>query len=108
MATDDITTLGTGYVDLLLLHFPPIDGCAGKSCTKMQEQWAGMEQLYKANLTRAIGVSNYCQECIECVLKNATVKPMVNQIQYHVGQGGDPSGLLTFCKEQDIVVEAYR
>jgi diketogulonate reductase-like aldo/keto reductase len=92
-------------VDLLLLHFPPIDGCA--DCAQVQEQWAGMEQMYAANLTRAIGLSNYCQQCIECVLANATVKPMVNQIQYHVGQGADPAGLLTFCKEQGIVVEAY-
>ena len=110
MATADIATLtgATGYVDLLLLHFPPLTGCSSSGdCAKIQQQWAGLEQLYAANLTRAIGVSNYCQTCIECVLKNATVLPMVNQIQYHVGQGADPSGLLTYCKQHGIVVEAY-
>lgn len=107
MATTDIGKLKTPYVDLLLLHFPPIEGCGGKSCTKMQEQWTALEQLYAANKTRAIGVSNYCQECIECVLKNATVKPMVNQVQYHVGMGGDPSSLIKYCEDQGIQFESY-
>ena len=111
MATADIATLtgsAAGYVDLLLLHFPPITGCSSsRDCAKIQQQWAGLEQLYAANRTRAIGVSNYCQACLECVMKNATVLPMVNQIQYHVGQGVDPSGLLTYCSDNGIVVEAY-
>ena len=107
MATSDIVKLQTPYVDLLLLHFPPIDGCGGLSCTKIQEQWTALEQLYAANKTRSIGVSNYCRDCIECVLKNATVKPMVNQVQYHVGMGADPSGLIDYCHSEGIVVEAY-
>ena len=35
------------YVDLLLLHFPPILGCkrGTESCTKIQEQWRALEAL---------------------------------------------------------------
>ena len=113
VATADLSTLHVDYVDLLLLHFPPIEaggkslGCSGDSCAKVQEQWTALEQLYHANKTRAIGMSNYCQDCIECVLKNATVKPMVNQMQYHIGMGADPSGLIDYCHSQNIVLEAY-
>lgn len=84
MATKDIATLvggANGQIDLLLLHFPPLEGCGGASCTKMQEQWAALEQLYASKKTRAIGVSNYCETCIKCIEANATVMPMVNQIQ---------------------------
>jgi predicted oxidoreductase len=73
MAKADIGKLNTGgpstnYVDLLLLHFPPLEGCGSAQCPKIQQQWTALEQLYKANITRAIGVSNFCQQCIECVL----------------------------------------
>jgi diketogulonate reductase-like aldo/keto reductase len=107
VATSDIAKLQTPYVDLLLLHFPPIEGCGGASCTKMQEQWTALEQLYAANKTRAIGVSNYCKECVQCILKNATIKPMVNQMQYHIGMGPDPTGLIEYCHSEGIQVEAY-
>jgi len=85
-ALADIVKLGTPYVDLLLLHFPPILGCkkGSESCTKIQEQWRALEKLYANNKTRAIGVSNYCQECVECVLENSTITPMVDQMQFHV------------------------
>ena len=33
--------------------------------------------------------------------------PMVNQVQYHVGMGPDPAGLISFCTKNEIVLEAY-
>eukprot|EP00750_Incisomonas_marina_P027104 INCI6127.1.p1 GENE.INCI6127.1~~INCI6127.1.p1 ORF type:complete len:281 (-),score=41.37 INCI6127.1:1446-2288(-) len=108
MASDDIHKLGTPYVDLLLIHFPPIEGCTKPAeCTKIQQQWTAVEQLYAENKTRAIGVSNYCQACLECVMANATVTPMVDQMQFHVGMGNDPAGLRSYLKEHDIVHEGY-
>ena len=97
------------YVDLLLLHFPPLFGCkkGTLSCTKMQQQWKALENLYQNNKTRAIGVSNYCTDCIECILETATIKPMVNQMETHIGMPSDNHGLRPFCKTNDIVVEAY-
>ena len=41
------------------------------------------------------------------MLANATVAPMVNQVQYHVGMGPDPAGLLSYCNKSGIVLEAY-
>ena len=84
MAQADIEQLG-GQVDLLLIHFPPLLGCGGAACTKIQQQWTAIEQLYRRNLTRAIGVSNFCEACLKCVLANATVPPMVNQVHHCVG-----------------------
>lgn len=42
-----------------------------------------MESLYKAGLARSIGVSNWTEEGLESLLKYATVKPAVNQIEIH-------------------------
>lgn len=33
--------------------------------------------------------------------------PVVNQFQLHVGMGQDPEGLVSFCKDNNITVQAY-
>jgi diketogulonate reductase-like aldo/keto reductase len=58
-------------------------------CPLVQAQWAVLEGMLAANLTRAIGVSNYCQRCFHCINQTATVQPMLNQIQYHAGKDLD-------------------
>jgi diketogulonate reductase-like aldo/keto reductase len=109
----DLQHLGVDHVDLMLVHFPPDYAPTGCSlfgaCKLMQEQWAALEDAYKAGKAKAIGVSNYCQSCFECILKNATVVPAVNQVQYHVGEGIDPGkhGLKSYMDEKGIVMMAY-
>ena len=49
-------------------------------------------------------MSNYCASCLEGL--GAPV-PAVNQIQVHVGTGADPEGLLSYCKQKGITVQAY-
>jgi diketogulonate reductase-like aldo/keto reductase len=109
LSANDLSSLQVNYVDLLLLHFPPLFGCkqGSQSCKNMQEQWSAMEQLYQTNKTRAIGVSNYCKECLQCILEMARIKPMVNQMETHVGIPPDNHGLRPFCETNDIVLEAY-
>eukprot|EP00041_Stephanoeca_diplocostata_P004242 m.42060 g.42060 ORF g.42060 m.42060 type:complete len:258 (+) comp14997_c0_seq2:334-1107(+) len=104
---EDLQLLNTTYIDLVLIHFPPLGGCTSDNCPLMQEQWAVLEEVYKSKQARAIGVSNYCQECLECILKNATVTPAVNQVMHHVGMGPDPLKIRDFCAQHGIVVEAY-
>jgi diketogulonate reductase-like aldo/keto reductase len=100
---DDLDQLGLDFVDLMLVHYPPQDG----NCQQMQEQWGAMEAFYKAGKARAIGVSNYCPSSLECIKKTATVTPAVNQVQYHVGMGADPTGLKSYCDEHNIHLQAY-
>ena len=45
-----------------------------------------LTNAYKKQQIRAIGVSNYCSACLEC-LAGSEVFPMVNQVQLHVGMG---------------------
>lgn len=79
----DVRALGV-KIDLMLLHFPPLLGCkiGSKSCAKIQEQWRALEQMYNVGeAVNAIGVSNYCQECLECVAQTAEVMPQVVQME---------------------------
>jgi diketogulonate reductase-like aldo/keto reductase len=62
---------------------------------------------YRIGKTRAIGVSNFCAACLECIATPGAVIPAVNQLQFHVGMPGtDPSGLLSYCSARGIVVQA--
>lgn len=33
----------------------------------VQDQWKALEHMYTSKKSRAIGVSNYCVECLRCI-----------------------------------------
>lgn len=108
----DLQQLRLEYVDAMLLHFPPsghVSGCStAAACQLVQAQWSALEDFYARGGARAIGVSNYCSSCLECVRKTAKVTPALNQLQYHAGMGPGPTAaLLAYCARRGIVVQAY-
>eukprot|EP00466_Bigelowiella_natans_P015140 jgi/Bigna1/33626/e_gw1.2.53.1 len=107
---EDLSQLALDYVDLMLLHNPPGGGCRiPLNCQIIQEQWRAMQEFYFNGSARAIGVSNFCQDCFECLAssKHSTVMPMVNQIRYHVGMGRDLYGLISYMHDKGIVPQAW-
>jgi len=104
---DNMRLLDLDYVDLVLVHYPPISAKFGLGCSEMQDQWKAMEDFYKSGKTKAIGVSNYCISSLECIAKTATVTPAVNQVKFHVGMGTDPIGLKSYSDSKGIVTQAY-
>jgi diketogulonate reductase-like aldo/keto reductase len=107
----DLTALDLDHVDLILLHAPSTGvhsgPCDDAACAINAAQWAAYTQMYKKGKARAIGVSNYCQSCIECLAKNSSIVPAVNQIQVHVGMGPDPAGLVSYGRSKGIITQAY-
>ena len=71
----NLALLDVEYVDLLLVHWSPLAGCG--NCEAIRDQWRAMEDIYALKQARAIGVSNYCQACFECLKGHATTFPMV-------------------------------
>ncbi|HVW98666.1 MAG TPA: aldo/keto reductase [Mucilaginibacter sp.] len=103
-----LKTLGLDYIDLMIIHSP-------KPWAKYQESdryfegnreaWRALEEAYQAGKLKAIGVSNFKEEDIGNILSSCTVKPMVNQVLAHIAN--IPKALITYCKGNDILVEAY-
>jgi diketogulonate reductase-like aldo/keto reductase len=85
------------YVDLLLLHFPVT--------LLRRKSWKALEEIHEAGKAKAIGVSNYTIRHLEELLKDCKVKPAVNQVELHVFL--QQPELLEYCRQHDIVVEAY-
>lgn len=103
-----LADLGTDYLDLYLIHWPvtqPLMEIGDNYYMANREVWRALEDLYKAGRVRAIGVSNFSIADINNILETATVKPMVNQIKYHIGH--HPDDVVKFCKKHDIIVEGY-
>ncbi|MDO4544582.1 MAG: aldo/keto reductase [Bacillota bacterium] len=99
-----LVDLQTDYLDLYLIHWP-----ASKKRFKNWEEinletWRAMAELYKAGRIKAIGVSNFLPHHLKALMKTE-VKPMVNQIEFHPGQMQEET--VSFCRENDIVVEAW-
>lgn len=108
---DSLKALNTDYVDLLIIHAPrpwdemdeePIDN---HYYEENVEVWRALEEAYEAGQAKAIGVSNFEIDDLEHLMAKAEVKPMLNQIKYHIGDRDE--GLVQFCQEHQMVVEAY-
>jgi 2,5-diketo-D-gluconate reductase A len=69
--------LGLDQVDLYLIHWPaPLRD-------QFVETWLVLEDLHRAGLTKAIGVSNFQQEHLERVLEAGSIVPAINQVELH-------------------------
>lgn len=97
--------LKTDYLDLYLVHWPKKtpDDADWKHCLK--ETWRAMEDLYSEGRIRAIGVSNCLPHHLEALMESAKVKPMVNQLELHVGYL-QPTAV-DYCRKNDILVQAW-
>lgn len=86
-AVDDIlSSLGTSYVDLLLVHWPGASRVPPGSPLNAElrgQTWRVLERAYRDGRARAIGVSNYEERHLAELLATAEVRPMVNQIEVH-------------------------
>lgn len=89
------------YVDLYLIHAPYF----AKSEKDFQEKWAQMEEVQKSGKAKSIGVSNYLPEHLEATLKNATIPPAVNQLEFHLYLQREK--IHEYCKSKGIALEAY-
>lgn len=94
---ESLEKLGLDYVDLYLIHWP-VEG-------KYKETWKAIEKLYEDGRTKAIGVCNFNVHHLEDLMKDANVKPMVNQIEFHPKLTQEE--VRSFCNKENIYVEAW-
>lgn len=105
---ESLARMGLDYIDLMIIHSPkPWQEYAGEDryFEGNREAWRALEEAYKAGKLKAIGVSNFEREDLNNILETATVKPMINQVLAHISN--TPKELITFCEDNDILVEAY-
>lgn len=90
--------MGLDYLDLYLVHWPGID-------QNYIEVYKALEKIYQDGRVRSIGVSNFHVHHLESLLKETTVIPVINQIEFHphLTQGE----VRAYCEDKGIQVEAW-
>jgi 2,5-diketo-D-gluconate reductase A len=91
--------LGTGFVDLYLIHWPRPDR------DLFLETWRAFERIQEEGGARSIGVSNFRVEDLERLEKEAKQQPAVNQIELH--PNFQQAELRAWHAEHHVVTEAW-
>lgn len=94
---ESVANIGSDYIDLFLLHWP---------VEKYRiESWKALEVMYKEGNALSIGVSNFTVAHLEELIAATEIVPAVNQVEFspYLYQ----KELLEYCKEKEIVLEAY-
>ncbi|HVS53488.1 MAG TPA: aldo/keto reductase [Opitutaceae bacterium] len=84
------------YLDLYLIHQPYGD---------VYGAWRAMEELYREQRIRAIGVSNFHPDRIMDLMLHNQVKPAVNQIETHPFH--QQVETQRFLRENDVQIESW-
>ena len=91
-----LESLQVEYIDLYLVHWP----------NKLNnETWKAFEELYESGKVKAIGVCNFKQGHLEELIKNAKIKPMVNQVEMH--PTNQKKELVEYCDKNEIQLIAW-
>lgn len=104
---ETIAKMGLDYIDMMIIHSPQpwADFRGGDYAEGNREAWRALEDSYKAGKLRAIGVSNFKEKDLENILSTCKIAPMVNQLLVHIGN--TPLALIDYCRQRNILVEAY-
>lgn len=91
--------LDTPYIDLLLIHWP------NNHLDMNLVVWSVFEEFYHQELIKSIGVSNFQIHHLEHLLKNAKVKPAIDQVECHPLLTQQP--LHDYLKANQIQMTSY-
>lgn len=100
-----INNLQCDYLDLYLIHWPASKAVHDDWIEINNETWKAFEYLYQNGYVKAIGVCNFKKNQLEELLKSAKIKPMVNQIEFHIGFRQEET--VDYCNKNNILVEAW-
>ena len=106
---ETLEKMGLTYLDQMIIHSPQpwveVNQSENRYVEGNRAAWRALEDAYKAGKVKAIGVSNFQIGDIGSLLETAEIKPMVNQILFHISN--TPLELAQYCQKNGIVVEAY-
>ena len=108
---ETLKKLQLDYIDIYMDHWPsgidyrkdPEDGSF--EMISIYDFWPKMEHLVDIGKVKYLGVSNYNVQCLCNLLSICRIKPIVNEVEYHLFY--IQKNLKEFCEKQNIAVIAY-
>ena len=100
-----LQNLKCDYLDLYLMHWPASKAVHNNWAEINNRVWNRMEQLVTKGKVKHIGVSNFKVNQLQRLFDNCSIKPLVNQIEFH--PGFMQNEIVDFCKANDILLQAW-
>lgn len=91
------------YLDSYLIHYPQREHDNWRELTI--DKWRALEKLYLEGKVHRIGVSNFLPHHLDFLMQEASIKPMVNQIELHPLKHQDYT--VAYCRENNIAIQAW-
>ena len=93
------------YLDLYLIHWTANEKQFPNWREINADTWRAFEDLYRQGKIKAIGVSNFLSHHLQALIEDCSIKPMVDQIEYH--PGFMQKEVVDYCRENGIAIEAW-
>lgn len=101
--------MGLSYIGMMIIHSPQpwnkVNQSENRYFAENKQVWKAMEDAVEVGKVRTIGVSNFLENDVDNILSDCKIRPAVNQILAHISN--TPLKLTNYCKNKDILVEAY-
>lgn len=106
---ESLKKMGLDYIDMMIIHSPQpwveVNRSENRYFKENKEVWRAMEDAVQEGKVKTIGVSNFLKEDIENILSDCKICPAVNQVLSHISN--TPFELIDYCREKNILMEAY-
>lgn len=106
---ESLKKLNMDYIDLMLIHCPVPwhlykEGYKGFYKENL-EVYKAMEEAYFEGKIKSLGISNFNVDDLKNIIENVRVKPVINQIVWHIGKRNEE--VKEYCHKNGILIEAY-
>lgn len=100
-----LSRLQTDYVDFYLIHWPKASEEDADWKVRDLETWRAMEEAVEEGKVKAIGLSNFLPHHLDNILAHCRIKPVVNQLELHVGYSQEAA--VAYSQAKGILLQAW-
>ncbi len=100
-----LARLQTDYLDLYLIHWPRPNEFDDNWKELDLKTWRAMEEMVEEGKVRAIGLSNFLPHHMDNILQNSRIKPVVNQLEVHMGYSQEAA--VAYSQAKEVQVQAW-
>ncbi len=94
------------YVDIYMIHWPRETGETDEKWKERDiETYSEMEKLVGEGKVRRLGLSNFLPHHLDNILENCSIKPVVDQLEFHPGYSQEAA--VGYLKEKEILPMAW-
>ncbi|WP_334330108.1 aldo/keto reductase [Companilactobacillus sp. HBUAS59699] len=93
---DSLKRFGQDYFDLMIIHWPTSESL---------ETYRALEEAVKAGKIKSIGLSNFNSKQVDEVIRNSSIKPVIDQIETHLYW--QQQKMSAYLKANNIVHESW-